>query len=555
MMMRWLNRCSTPLFGARRVLFIGQGQVLLFVRHRCHVYADDEAGRASVYARLMKQPDHWPLHVVVDTAEEQFRHELLPAVNSADRKRLLDRLQRKLFPQMTHGTCLRHGRLACVSTLGAMARFTPWLALLKNLPVAGLYTPPLLSAAWLRRSGLDKGCVLLISIHTLSDLRQSVFIDGLPYFARLLRRPENVDRRVSHAADVDHPDHSDIVNWQEAQASVAECFSFIGRDQRDQPLTVVLLSHSSQLPGLRTLVAAACRDSRPESAEDLPIREYRVDAASRIGRNTMPLTGCESVLARCVSDMHSRHYASAGDCRLWRRRRRGSAFFRAGLSLLLVTPLVLLALLSEADAYRYEALAYQERTARTKQRLIDLLQHVDKHTGLTSASVQEPEHHRPSKPDTSPDTSSVAAWKVPPERLREWVESADRLIAGYRLPLTMWNRLTDLLTVDGILRRQEDPEIIAGLRWHELQWNASANGEQGTQEAVIRLRAAEGTTPAEALRRVETLVRRLRNGQPPLSASYSVPQSTDSEPALEFTLRLIWTADAAIGVVTGGDGG
>jgi len=126
------------------------------------LYAADAAGRDALRRHLRAAPRDQAIHLLVDTAEEQLRSELLPRARGGDLRALIRRRQKKLFGGGDYFLCRRQGRepgaagqhmlFAC---LGPGAR--PWAELLAECeaPLGGIHSVPLLLDALLKRLELE----------------------------------------------------------------------------------------------------------------------------------------------------------------------------------------------------------------------------------------------------------------------------------------------------------------------------------------------------------------------------------------------------------------
>lgn len=178
-----------------RVLLAGRERAALYRRGGGLLYAADAAGRDALRRHLRAAPRDQAIHLLVDTAEEQLRSELLPRARGGDLRALIRRRQKKLFGGGDYFLCRRQGRepgaagqhmlFAC---LGPGAR--PWAELLAECeaPLGGIHSVPLLLDALLKRLGLlrEHRHLLLLSLHALAGVRQTYWRQGRLRFSRLI---------------------------------------------------------------------------------------------------------------------------------------------------------------------------------------------------------------------------------------------------------------------------------------------------------------------------------------------------------------------------------
>lgn len=151
----------------------------------------DEDGQRQFDALLVAQP-RVPVSVVVDTAEEQLRDEVLPRAHGRDRREMSQRRLRQLLIQSPYRTVLRQGpagnKLDHYLFMGLTGHELPrpWLDLVhrRQAPVAGIWLAPALSQVLVHRLNLRDARLLLVSEQT-GGLRLSYFEAGRLRFSRL----------------------------------------------------------------------------------------------------------------------------------------------------------------------------------------------------------------------------------------------------------------------------------------------------------------------------------------------------------------------------------
>ena len=191
---------------ARRALLIGSRAVAVYhwsgaETAAAYLFNADDEGREQ-FARYLRETDKAPFFALVDVFEEEYRHETIPHVLAADRAAIVKRKAARLFRDSPY-YCYRllgreaHGRrddralLAAVTKPGLLRQ---WIALLEEAqaPLAGIGSLPLFSETILRQVEQEPGRQrLIVSMQSLSGLRQTYFHGGKFRISRLARLPRH----------------------------------------------------------------------------------------------------------------------------------------------------------------------------------------------------------------------------------------------------------------------------------------------------------------------------------------------------------------------------
>lgn len=158
----------------------------------------DETGRFH-FARYLQETPVIPCYLLVDVVEEEFRHDTIPHVSGRDRKNLIERKLSRHYrntPYVHHQLIGREkeGRKDDKLLLTALTNaeaITPWVKLLDQyqVPLAGIYSLPILSHALLKPLKATTSNVLLVSMGNASGLRQTYFRDQQLQISRLAKLP------------------------------------------------------------------------------------------------------------------------------------------------------------------------------------------------------------------------------------------------------------------------------------------------------------------------------------------------------------------------------
>lgn len=153
----------------------------------------------AVFARYLEESPEITTYLMADMVEEEFRLEQVPHAYGRDRRALLERRKARLFRGTPYVYAELQGRedsgrrddrvlLTAITNPEILA---PWLRLFEQyrVPLAGIYSLPVLSRGLLPCIDCARGDVLLISLHSASGLRQSFFQDGRLKLSRLAKLP------------------------------------------------------------------------------------------------------------------------------------------------------------------------------------------------------------------------------------------------------------------------------------------------------------------------------------------------------------------------------
>jgi len=279
---------------------------------------------AEAVAPLQALGDGAPVQVLLDVVEEEYRLESLPPAGRRDRQALLERRLAAAFDGTPWRLALplkrdaAPGSRALLCALTAPHRIRPWLNALAaaRLPLAGLYSLPLLSAALLPTVGLARGASALVYRQPRGGRRLCFFVAGQLQGSRLL---------VADAADEIDP----LTGWRDALAGLRPWLAQTGLLPVEAALEIGLIATGAPLAGLR--------DGLPEIPQT---RLHLLDAdplARRLGLTRAVHVASEDALWAQLLLRHrpGRQYATAAECADWRagRLRQGALALAGGLCL------------------------------------------------------------------------------------------------------------------------------------------------------------------------------------------------------------------------------
>src|SRR4051812_31397988 len=151
----------------------------------CTVFENNEAGLAAFKDHL-EQSQRLPVHIMVDAVEEDYRFESLPHSFGSDRNEMIARKLKQHYRSTQFCSARMQGRdpgkrrddryLFCALT--NPESITGWLqaVMALDLPVAGIYLLPTVSAALTEKLSLKQTNLLVVSVHG-AGLRLSFFRD------------------------------------------------------------------------------------------------------------------------------------------------------------------------------------------------------------------------------------------------------------------------------------------------------------------------------------------------------------------------------------------
>ncbi len=187
----------------RRALFISAYKVAVYHWHKgkiasSYLFDIDEEGKQNL-ERYLSQTTNSPFYILVDVFEEEYRRETIPHVFGADRQALLNRKQDRLFRDTPYIYDELQGReeegrrddnilLTAITNPGLVRA---WVEILDahRTPVAGIYSIPLLAHSLLKLRSEAKDHTLLVSLQSISGLRQTFIQNGELRISRLVQMP------------------------------------------------------------------------------------------------------------------------------------------------------------------------------------------------------------------------------------------------------------------------------------------------------------------------------------------------------------------------------
>jgi hypothetical protein len=236
----------------------------------CRHFDNDEQGWAA-FSNYLRAARGLPVHIMVDTVDEDFRFETLPHARGRDRLEMVGRKLKQLYRGTPYfswslqerATGKRRDDRYLFVALTNPDVLAPWLRAIESngLPVAGVYPLSIVSASLVERLRLKQPNLLIVTKNS-AGFRQTFFKDGKFRISRLtpLRDPGGM-------ADQYYADEV---------ANTRMYLDALTVTHVDDTLTVVIADQDDSLGGLPAAIARGRPNIRSLL---LP----KVDVAARLG--------------------------------------------------------------------------------------------------------------------------------------------------------------------------------------------------------------------------------------------------------------------------------
>ena len=153
----------------------------------------------AYFDRYLKDSGRVSTYFLIDFIEEEFREDTVPHVHGADRQAVLERKKARLFRDTPYYFADIQGReeegrkddIVMFSGLTNPDVLKPWLAILEanKTPLAGIYSLPMVTGTFLDKLCKGEKEALVVSLQSISGLRQTFFKDGKLKVSRLVDMP------------------------------------------------------------------------------------------------------------------------------------------------------------------------------------------------------------------------------------------------------------------------------------------------------------------------------------------------------------------------------
>lgn len=163
-----------------------------------YLFDVSDDGRAY-FNRYLKETGRISTYLLVDVVEEEYRQDTVPHVFGRDRDAVIERKKARLFRDTPYFYADIQEREAdgrrddsvLFTALTNPDLLQPWLQLLhqNKIPLAGIYSLPQLSKTLLPHLPEKGDNILLVSLQSISGLRQTFFKNGKLKVSRLVELP------------------------------------------------------------------------------------------------------------------------------------------------------------------------------------------------------------------------------------------------------------------------------------------------------------------------------------------------------------------------------
>ncbi len=190
-------------FANRRALLLSANKAAIYHWQNgdigsSYLFDVDEEGQQQ-FERYLRETAKSPVYMLVDVFEEEFRHETIPHVFGADRISLIDRKQNRLFRDTHYRFYKIEGReeagrrddRVLLTGITNPSLIDPWVAMLDKykVPLAGIQSLPLITESALKPIIESSKHVLIVSLQSISGLRQTFFSNKEFKISRLVQMP------------------------------------------------------------------------------------------------------------------------------------------------------------------------------------------------------------------------------------------------------------------------------------------------------------------------------------------------------------------------------
>jgi hypothetical protein len=213
---------------------------------QCAHFDESDAGIAQ-FESYLRSIKGIPVHVVVDTVDEDYRFETLPHTSGGDRKQLIERKLKQLYRTTPYVSATLQDRdkgkrkddrfLFCALTNTEL--LAPWLEAIeaRDLPLAGIYPVATTAVAAVTKLKLKSPNLLLISKHA-AGLRQTFLKNGRFRITRLTPMRSGGDRTIDRS-------------FAEEVSNTRMYLDALSITTADETVQVVILDQDNSLAALR----------------------------------------------------------------------------------------------------------------------------------------------------------------------------------------------------------------------------------------------------------------------------------------------------------------
>lgn len=198
----------------RRVLFLSTQKAAIYHWQKgklgnSFLFDVNEEGQQN-FERYLREYPKTPVYILVDMFEEEYRRETIPHVFGSDRAAVLKRRKTRLFRDTPYFYSEVHGReesgrrddRVFLSAITNPDAIKVWISILDKykIPMAGINSLPIFTGSILDAFPNPSDQMLIVSIQSISGLRQTYFQNREFRISRLVQLPRY--GTVSYATDI-----------------------------------------------------------------------------------------------------------------------------------------------------------------------------------------------------------------------------------------------------------------------------------------------------------------------------------------------------------------
>lgn len=198
----------------RRVLFLSTHKAAIYHWQKgklgsSFLFDVNEDGLIN-FERYLREYPGTPVYILVDMFEEEYRRETIPHVFGPDRQAILERRKGRLFRDTPYFYAAVQGREESgrrddrifMSAITNPDTIKTWVSVLDKykVPMAGINSLAIFTGSILNAFPSPSDQMLIVSVQSISGLRQTYFQDGEFRISRLVQLPRY--GTVSYAPDI-----------------------------------------------------------------------------------------------------------------------------------------------------------------------------------------------------------------------------------------------------------------------------------------------------------------------------------------------------------------
>ena len=187
----------------RRVLYLSADKLAVYHWEKgklgsSYIFDVGDEGQ-GYFNRYLRESPKSPIYILVDVLEEEYRQDTIPHVYGADRKTIIARKKSRLFRETPYFYADIQGRQeegrrddqVVFMGLTNPDILKPWVKLLdeNKIPLAGIYSLPQITSSILELLPEPSDHMLVVSLQSISGLRQTFFHKKKLKISRLVNMP------------------------------------------------------------------------------------------------------------------------------------------------------------------------------------------------------------------------------------------------------------------------------------------------------------------------------------------------------------------------------